>query len=312
MMPQTENSSRGTIFTILPEEYIQNYISTIMVEWQRRWNELLRYKNSFEPYRAKSHIEITTEFENLHALRQRLWYRDPTSNPRIAQKDYLPAQDLIEKGHYRTITNIAFAYNNTEKSYNASTIILRGHHFIALQEPSASSLNEFFKLLINHHSRVLVRVKTEEEFLTQGSIKYWEDRLHEEKGIPVLEMTVTEGMYNVAPVYIPYFYINDWVDNKAPNISALYQLVCQVRKTYKLLPQGGPIACHCASGVGRTGTFIAAYILADIIHQSPANPLSIEQVVLELSLQRPNLMGTVDQYLSLYQFVEHCLANTAL
>ena len=52
---------------------------------------------------------------------------------------------------------------------------------------------------------------------------------------------------------------------------------------------------------------IAAYVLADLLDQSENEQVSIEEIVLMLSIQRPNLMGTAEQYLLLYQFVTHYL-----
>lgn len=292
------------VFPTLPLEIEEEHLAQVKQDIDKRWLVLKKSKHSFVNYsKNKSDSEIKEEFYKLHSLRQNLWYKNPTSSPHISNKDYMVAQDLLAKGFYRRADNIAFAYNRTDSSYNASTILINGLHFIALQEPDKNTLNTFFKFLLNHHVSVLVRLKPKEEFINHSSIKYWEDRLTDDK----LLVSDYEALKPSISVAIPYYFTDKWVDDKAISIEELYNLIQPIREIYKDLQ--GPIACHCASGIGRTGTFIAAFLLTEMIDKVQASSISIEEIVLKLSLQRPNMVANAEQYIALYRFVDylfHC------
>ena len=290
-------------FPSLPLEDIQQHQENVEAEIKKRWQDVITVKGNFSLYKQKNDEEIYQEFKNLQSLRLKIWYRDPDVSPHICNKDYKAAQSLLGKGYYRTVNNLAFAYNHTDDFYNASTILINGQHFIALQEPNPEILSNFFTLLINQRANILIRLNPKTEYTDSHSIQYWDNRLSSDSSI--LKMDTASWGHDTKPIYIPYFTIETWQDDQANDIESFYNLVQNVRNKYKTLDGKGPIACHCASGVGRTGTFIAGMVLAELMDRSDTDQLSIEKVVLQLSIQRPNMVGTASQYLMLYRFVDY-------
>jgi protein tyrosine phosphatase len=296
------------IFPTRSLESRQQHALEVAAGIEKRWAKVSQAIPSFLPYEAKSEEDIKEEYHKVNRFRHALWFSDPYTYPRVCQPDYEVAQDLLEKGYYRTINTVAFAYNPVDSSYNASTILVEGLHFIALQEPTPSQLNSFFKLLINQGVSALVRVKPEGEYAEQGSIPYWANRVTEVSSVPFLEIDLMEEEgWGIEPHTIPYFCLNSWVDGEGIGVADLYELVQKVRHTYHQLKTKGPIACHCAAGVGRTGTFIAAFVLAEMLDKSPGQVPSIQELVLKLSIQRSYMVASAAQYLTLYQFVDYYL-----
>lgn len=274
-----------------------------------RWEKVKEAKKVFARYEKKSAEEIIKEYKELNKFRNQLWFSNPEDRLSPANPDYIKA----------TITNkvpsrsrfVAFDYNCLDKFYNASTIFIYGHHFIALREPYPTSLDEFFRVLMNQEVSVLVRLNPEEEYFKRHNFYYWKEYIVKELNYSSIQPKVMEEEGVKVGLPIPYFYTDEWQDHKSVSVSELYRLVQEVRGAYEKIQNPGPIACHCKAGVGRTGTFIAAYVLANLLDILDPSEISIEAIVLKLSIQRTTMVGWDKQYLSLYEFCDYYLAKKA-
>jgi len=286
----------------------QNDLFIIEAEIEARWEKLQSYKKKFIPYSQKSKHKISSEFHKIKKIRRKLWYHDPDKPHPTMNKDYLVAETLIKKGDYSgSSPHLAFAYNCVDPIYNASHILINEHHFIAMQGPSDDTIDRFFRLLLSQDVDILLRLKPEKEYLEQKKELYWKDYIIEGFDYFFIQPQFHYQHTRLKGFPIPYFFTDSWADNEAIDVSQLYNLVETVRKTYKRINKNGPIACHCSVGVGRTGTFIAAYALAHMLDHLKPHEISIEELVLKLSIQRPLMVSVSQQYLLLYEFVDYYL-----
>ncbi len=276
--------------------------------FEDRSNLFLKGKH-FQNWSAnKNQNETIEEFKRIEDWRNHSWYAEGTGELLVSRIDFMVAQDLLEKGFYRKPHLIAFQYNQADGSYNASLIALNGQRFLALEAPTAKNVNQFYKLLQNFQVTQLVRLAPEAASNEKQSFAYWQGRIKKNTKSSEQFMHVPlAGIQKTFPIH--YYFTNSWQDGKGMEPQALLNLIQSVRKNMDT--ENGLMACHCTNGVGRTGTFIAGLLLLQEIDRQLAAgvsidqlDISIEKIVMQLSLQRLYMVGKADQYITLYRLVD--------
>lgn len=302
-------------FATLPPSFIEEKAQEIQEAFDQRTLLFLKGRN-YKPWRAnKPESEITQEFNELNDWRFHAWYVDPQAKTLTARSDFMIAQDLLEKGYFRQPNTIAFEYNRTDGSYNSSTIVINGYRFLALEAPTDKTLKNFYTLLQNYHVTHLVRLTVANENNVEKSYAYWKERsrikLNSKTQEQMLNIPQTN---NPAPYQIRYYATDKWRDNTVFSPKDLLNLIQQARKNYN--PSENILACHCSNGVGRTGTFLAGFLLLAEVDKQIASKvaknkvnISIEKIVMQLSLQRPYMISKPAQYIILYRLVDLYLQN---
>jgi atypical dual specificity phosphatase len=97
-----------------------------------------------------------------------------------------------------------------------------------------------------------------------------------------LDGEIVEGA-GIHPVHIPVH------DFKAPKVSQLEKFA---KLADRYLDAGDAVAVHCTAGMGRTGTFLAAYLVA---HGTPA-----KEAIDEVRRLRPGSIETEEQEAVIY------------
>lgn len=296
----------------LPQQYLENRFQTIQQAFEQRVALFLKGRPFQRWEMNKPRKNILIEFDQLNEWRFRAWYVDPTAKTLIARMDFMVAQELLEKGLYKKPALLAFDYNQTDGNYNASTVLLNGFKFLALESPTARTVKHFLLLLQNHRVAQLVRLAGTPENESTPETPYWMNRLK-------LNPRDNETFLNIPQPYNPssytlrYYATDTWPENQGIAASELLKLISKVRKN---ADPNELIACHSTYGNGRTGTFIAGFLLLNEVDRQinlgtskNALDISIEKVVMQLSLQRPYLVRKADQYITLYRLLDLYVKN---
>jgi protein tyrosine phosphatase len=305
-------------FPSLPQQHRDNHFKAVQTGFEERSNLFLKGKQ-YHPWQFnRPDTEIIEEFKTLDEWRFHTWYSDITRDVLISRPDFMIAQDLLEKGYFFKRPHlIAFDYNNTDNTFNSSSIVLNGYRFLALEAPKLPTLGNFFRLLQNHRVTQLVRLTSAEENGEEKSYPYWPGNVEENSkkqtllNIPFHSEGLKNSKYNYVLKYYP---LESWKDNRGIDPSILLNLIEKVRKDYD--PENGLLACHCTGGVGRTGTFIAGFLLLQEIDRQiaagisiDALNISIEKIVTQLALQRVHMVAKPAQYVTLYRLVDLYVKN---
>ncbi|XP_072000902.1 receptor-type tyrosine-protein phosphatase O-like [Engystomops pustulosus] len=186
--------------------------------------------------------------------------------------------------------------------------------YIATQGPLPDTRNDFWKMILQQKSQVVVmltqcnekrRIKCDHywpfttEPVTYGDITV-EMVSEEEQADWALRVFRVSHATDVQ--HVMHFNFSAWPDHGVPAASAaesLLQFVYVVRQ--KAAKTKGPITVHCSAGVGRTGTFIALDRLMQHIRDHEF--VDVLGLVAELRSFRMSMVQTEEQFI----FLHHCV-----
>ncbi len=219
---------------------------------------------------------------------------------------------IIPYDDVRTLRHIEGFY------LSASDVITEEQYYILTQAPLDSTLNDFWKAILETKTQTIVKLMTPSE--KKGDYPYYCHRSKfpyrigdwtinllnettlEAKMIKKLQAIVERRLLasnsktgEVRP--IRHIHYENWPDGRAADVELFAKLLEIVdREPHPT----SPLVVHCAAGVGRTGTFVLAHTLRRKamktyfnMNQTILNPI---KTLALLRMQRRHLISTSEQY----------------
>ncbi|XP_038267421.1 receptor-type tyrosine-protein phosphatase R isoform X1 [Dermochelys coriacea] len=183
--------------------------------------------------------------------------------------------------------------------------------FIATQGPMINTVNDFWQMVWQEDSPVIVMITKLKE-KNEKCVLYWPEKrgiygkvevlvnnVQECENYTVRNLTLKQGSQSQN---MKHYWYTSWPDHKTPDSAQpLLQLMLDVEEDRMASAGRGPVIVHCSAGIGRTGCFIATAIgCHQLKEEGVVDALSI---VCQLRVDRGGMVQTSEQY----EFVHHAL-----
>uniref|UniRef100_A0AAQ4Q2P4 protein-tyrosine-phosphatase n=1 Tax=Gasterosteus aculeatus aculeatus TaxID=481459 RepID=A0AAQ4Q2P4_GASAC len=218
-------------------------------------------------------------------------------------------------------------YKNILPCESRSNLPYPGRHvdegkiFIATQGCLQNTVVDFWKMVYQENTHVIVMTTKEMERGRNKCVRYWPD-LHGSKEFgKVLVRNVDERpaqdyilrklevtrLDRKEPLrYIWHYQYLSWPDHGVPNEpGGVLWFLEEVNRTQSSVPDTGPIVVHCSAGIGRTGTIIVIDILIDVINRQGLDcDIDVPKTIQRVRQQRSGMVQTEAQYKFIYMAVQ--------
>ncbi|XP_039611514.1 tyrosine-protein phosphatase non-receptor type 11b isoform X1 [Polypterus senegalus] len=199
--------------------------------------------------------------------------------------------------------------------------LCKGKVFIATQGCLQNTVKDFWKMVYQENTHVIVMTTKEVERGRNKCVRYWPDmEATKEYGSlqvrNIEERTAQDYVLRKLEVsclnrdephrYIWHYQYLSWPDHGVPNEpGGVLSFLEQVNRTQQSIPDTGPIVVHCSAGIGRTGTIIVIDILIDIINRQGLDcDIDIPKTIQMVRRQRSGMVQTEAQYKFIYMAVQ--------
>uniref|UniRef100_A0A3P9L1C4 Receptor-type tyrosine-protein phosphatase S n=1 Tax=Oryzias latipes TaxID=8090 RepID=A0A3P9L1C4_ORYLA len=193
--------------------------------------------------------------------------------------------------------------------------------YIATQGPLAETTEDFWRMLWEHNSTIVVMLTKLREMGREKCHQYWPAERSAryqyfvvdpmaEYNMPqyiLREFKVTDARDGQSRT-VRQFQFTDWPEQGVPKSGeGFIDFIGQVHKTKEQFGQDGPISVHCSAGVGRTGVFITLSIVLERMRYEGV--VDIFQTVKMLRTQRPAMVQTEVGSFFFFFFFCLCCSN---
>ncbi|XP_053556940.1 receptor-type tyrosine-protein phosphatase alpha [Bombina bombina] len=185
-------------------------------------------------------------------------------------------------------------------------------YFIATQGPLPDTLDDFWRMVWEENSPVIVMLTSLEEQNKVKCERYWPEVSETYRDITVTLNGIAQTGAIISRSFIlmktgtsvqktvEQLHYLHWPDHGVPKTSNGLLLLLEQMNQFKV-PGSGPVIVHCSAGIGRTGTFIALDILLKMADS--VKKVNVYDCVLQLRKKRVNMVQNKEQYVFLYDIL---------
>ncbi|XP_076826742.1 tyrosine-protein phosphatase non-receptor type 6 [Brachyhypopomus gauderio] len=193
--------------------------------------------------------------------------------------------------------------------------------YIACQGCLATTVNDFWQMVWQEESHVIVMTTREVEKGRNKCVPYWPDpgaskefgrymvMSHNERDasdykVRALEIIPVDKSAPSREIW-QYQYLS-WPDHGVPaEPGGVLSFLTQVNNKQQEFPHAGPMVIHCSAGIGRTGTIVVIDMLIETINIKGVDcDIDIQKCIQMVREQRSGMVQTEAQYRFIYLAVK--------
>ncbi|XP_041353987.1 tyrosine-protein phosphatase 10D-like [Gigantopelta aegis] len=187
--------------------------------------------------------------------------------------------------------------------------------YIATQGPMTGTIADFWRMIWEQHSTLIVMLSDLQEKGRPKVDQYWPPNPLEpvNYGEIVVELTSVSQLNKfIIRIFkltlgkedrlVRQYFIPGWEDYSA-NLTPedVISFIQTIRKEIHPAADCGPVVVHCSAGVGRSGTFIALDVFQQWVDDHQLNEeLDVFEFVLKMRNNRPHMVQTEKQYIFIH------------
>eukprot|EP01087_Luapelamoeba_hula_P011801 TRINITY_DN3254_c1_g1_i1.p1 TRINITY_DN3254_c1_g1~~TRINITY_DN3254_c1_g1_i1.p1 ORF type:complete len:377 (+),score=76.92 TRINITY_DN3254_c1_g1_i1:57-1187(+) len=227
--------------------------------------------------------------------------------------DYINA-NFIRPPHTPLSSSLSHSQHQQEQEQDQNTPM-----YIATQAPLPSTFTDFWQMVYEQRSAVVVMLTRLHESGREKAHLYWPSQSGEWKRFGNIEVVLDREETISEEVMVRYLrlrkgdtehsvvqiHYTGWPDFGIPESTRTFQEIIHLIDRFNNMPvepetdvaSNGPIITHCSAGIGRTGTLIAAHMaMHQVATGVPAETVDVKQIVSSLREQRAGMVQTLGQY----------------
>ncbi|XP_023215946.1 receptor-type tyrosine-protein phosphatase mu-like isoform X2 [Centruroides sculpturatus] len=200
---------------------------------------------------------------------------------------------------------------------NASYIdsIVKPNAYIAAQGPNEYTIADFWRMVWEQNSYVIVMLTKVFDFIRVMCVQYWPSEINQSESYGDLEtILLSEEMlanFLIRTIRlrkgdevrdITQLHYTNWPSHTCPFSSALLEFRRRVRIYMSYPPNSGPTIVHCSDGCGRTGTYLC--IDANLELAEEDNVYDAFGYTKKLRQSRRGMVENVDHYRFIHETLE--------
>uniref|UniRef100_A0AAQ5Y655 protein-tyrosine-phosphatase n=1 Tax=Amphiprion ocellaris TaxID=80972 RepID=A0AAQ5Y655_AMPOC len=197
--------------------------------------------------------------------------------------------------------------------------------YIATQGCLATTVNDFWQMVWQENTSVIVMTTREVEKGRNKCVPYWPTKEDPQKEVGSFMVTwVSEReatdykvrVLDIAPVdksrTVWHYQYLSWPDHGVPQEpGGVLSFLTQVNNKQAEYPKAGPMIIHCSAGIGRTGTFVVIDMILETIDTLGLDcDIDISKYIQMVREQRSGMVQTEAQYKFIYLAVSEHIQTT--